>query len=987
LQSTVVSGLSSPRGVAVDGSGNVYATSGNDVVKVPWTGSGYGAPATVVSGLSSPFGVAVDASGNLYIADTGNNRVLKEMLSAGSYTQSVVASGVNTPTGVAVDGSGNVFVALNGADSVLKMTLSGGSYTQGVVASGVNGPDGVAVDSSGNVYIADTGNNRVLKETLSAGSYTQSVVPSPSGGLNIPTGVAVDLLGNAYTADTGNNRVLGPWSIFGSLTPPAVSSGLNGPYGVAVDASQNVYIADTGNNRVVKAQMSAVDFGTVNLGNASATVSVPLVITNSGGGNLASRVLTQDAANLDFIDAGTGTCTANHTYSMGDICTVDVVFRPKYAGLRLGAVGFVWTAGNTYAAAYLHGVSNGPQAVFGPGAQSIVASGLSQPFNVAVGGSGNVYILDTSKNLIEVPWTGSGYGASTVVWAGINDFALDGGGGPWSELGSSSSTYVNLTIDGNGYWYANESSTTTVLKGQLYVPGSVTIVSGLNNAQGMALDASGDFYVADAGNNRVLKAPWTGSAYGPPSTVGSGLSGPYGVAVDGSGNVYIADTGNQRVLKAPWTGSAYLTQITLADTTTNGSNFAPVALAVDKSGNVYIADKGNNLVLKLDLADAPSLSFASTAVDSTSSDSPQTATVANIGNAPLTFPIPATGNNPSVAAGFSLSGATTCPQLSASSFTAGTLAQGESCTYAVNFAPIMAGAQSGSLVLRDDSLNAAAPNYATQSIGLSGTGLVAPTTTTVGASAATVLLQNPVTFTAAVPFIRATPTGTVTFKDGSAPLGSATLNSDGMASLTLSTLSVGSHSITAVYGGDANFTGSASPAITETVQDFQLVISGGGASVTLQPGGMANFQFQVSPVAPATNFAAAISLSLTGLPPGATYTITPSTIAAGSGAQTVTVQVQTAQLANLRQPLGGGMVFALTLMPMLVIVQLRPLRQIRAKRVALLLLLLLLLGIWGMSACGGGSGFFNQSPRSYSMQLNATSGNLVRSATLSLTVQ
>jgi hypothetical protein len=150
---------------------------------------------------------------------------------------------------------------------------------------------------------------------------------------------------------------------------------------------------------------------------------------------------------------------------------------------------------------------------------------------------------------------------------------------------------------------------------------------------------------------------------------------------------------------------------------------------------------------------------------------------------------------------------------------------------------------------------------------------------------------------------------------------------------------------------------------------------------------MANFQFQVSPVAPATNFAAAISLSLTGLPPGATYTITPSTIAAGSGAQTVTVQVQTAQLANLRQPLGGGMVFALTLMPMLVIVQLRPLRQIRAKRVALLLLLLLLLGIWGMSACGGGSGFFNQSPRSYSMQLNATSGNLVRSATLSLTVQ
>ena len=78
-----------------------------------------------------------------------------------------------------------------------------------------------------------------------------------------------------------------------------------------------------------------------------------------------------------------------------------------------------------------------------------------------------------------------------------------------------------------------------------------------------------------------------------------------------------------------------------------------------------------------------------------------------------------------------------------------------------------------------------------------------------------------VTFTATVKAKSAgagTPTGTVTLKDGPSTLGTGTLNSSGQAVFTISTLAVGSHSITASYGGDANFTGSTSSKVTQTVK-------------------------------------------------------------------------------------------------------------------------------------------------------------------------
>ena len=277
--------------------------------------------------------LAVDGSGNVYIADLSNNRILKETLSGGSYTQSTVGSGLSFPHSVAVDGSGNVYIGDNSNNRVLKETLlSAGNYTQSVIVSGVSAY-GLAVDGSGNVYIADYNNNRVLKETLSGGSYTQSTVGS---GSSRPEGVAVDGSGNVYIGDNSNNRVLKETLLSaGNYTQSVIVSGVSA-YGLAVDGSGNVYIADYNNNRVLKVDVSAppvLSFASTVVGATSSDSPKTVTLWNLGNASLTLSGLS--TASTNFSLSGSSTCSSSTTLAINSACSIGVAFAPTVPGSPL----------------------------------------------------------------------------------------------------------------------------------------------------------------------------------------------------------------------------------------------------------------------------------------------------------------------------------------------------------------------------------------------------------------------------------------------------------------------------------------------------------------------------------------------------------------------------------------------------------------------------------------------------------------------------
>jgi NHL repeat len=132
----------------------------------------------------------------------------------------------------------------------------------------------------------------------------------------------------------------------------------------------------------------------------------------------------------------------------------------------------------------------------------------------------------------------------------------------------------------------------------------------------------------------VLKETLSAAGYTESTVQSSSLNNPNGVAVDGNGNIYVSDTGHDRVLKESPLTSGYL-----ESTIASGLSLA-ADVALDGGGNVYISETDSRLILKVDFADPPSLTFAGTTVGSLSTDSPQTVTVENIGNAAMTFPFP-----------------------------------------------------------------------------------------------------------------------------------------------------------------------------------------------------------------------------------------------------------------------------------------------------------------------------------------------------------
>jgi sugar lactone lactonase YvrE len=221
---------------------------------------------------------------------------------------------------------------------------------------------------------------------------------------------------------------------------------------------------------------------------------------------------------------------------------------------------------------------------------------------------------------------------------------------------------------------------------------------------------------------------------------------------------------------------------------------------------MYIADTGNNAVTQYDWTSA-GYQFANTQVGSTSSDSPVTYTFFNLGNAELTMSIPSSGTNPSMSnSAFSLGSGTTCPELSSSSSTAGTLAPLASCLLTFNFQPTAASFTSGNATYVNNSLNVTGTSSA---VALFGTGTAPPgdaTHVTFATLPSSLYSGQSATVSVTVadtPTPATIPTGSVSFNDSiQGSLGSATINGSGVASLgSITFTGAGTHTITASYGG------------------------------------------------------------------------------------------------------------------------------------------------------------------------------------------
>ncbi len=552
--------LTLPPAVAVDGAGNVFIVDqfNNRVRRVsastgiittvagngPTSFSGDYGPGTAAS-LAGPRGVAVDGAGNLFIADSSNHRVRRVALApatsgvvqvtpAGLSFESIYvgATGVGQHAGftngtaapvtissIAISPDfvlqtqptnpcANGLAVAAGATCYLLIAFApaGDGVRAGTVTvnhSGAGSPRTVTLTGTGLVVPASRcapgsgcAANQVITTIAGTGTsgFSGDGGPATSATLSAPTGVAVDSAGNLFIVDMSDNRIRRVSASTGIITTvagngaysfsgdggPATSASLSQPYGVAVDSAGNVFIADAANNRIRRVSASTGIITTV-------AGSGPVGFTNGGYGGDGGPAT---AARLNFpkavaVDRADNLLIADSSNS-----------RIRRVSASTGLITTVAGGGS--------GGDGGPA----------TSASLAYPYGVAVDSADNILIADTLNQRIRRVSATTGI-ITTVAGSGTLGYSGDGG------LATSAS---------------------------------------LRMPSGVAVDSAGGLLIADTDNSRVRRVDastsiiTTVAGNGTAGFNGNGglavdasLNSPAGVAMDGAGNILVADTSNHRV--------------------------------------------------------------------------------------------------------------------------------------------------------------------------------------------------------------------------------------------------------------------------------------------------------------------------------------------------------------------------------------------------------------------------------------------------------
>lgn len=621
-----------------------------------------------------PSGIARDAAGNTYIVDE-LNYTIRQINPAGVVTTIAGLSGIRdfkdgissmarfwTPHAIAADPEGNVYVGDN--FTVRRISRSGTNWTVTTIAGQINtagardstngiggrfsGVFGLAADGAGNVFVADS-SIRLIRPV--DGHWALSTLANAEGFMIAPgfagpdlvisnavyegsaVAVAIDASGDLFVADQDatllrfhrssqgwtNHVIAGISGVVGEADGPGLTATFRGPTGVAVDGLGNVYVADGG--RVIR-RLNA-------LGNGYTVSTIAGSYAEAGG---LEGVGT--AARFSGL-YGVATDAANN------LVVTDTENREVRKVSAAGVVK-VWAgSGSTASGGFVEGI--GREARF------------NFPAGVAVDEGGNVYVADSHNNVIRVI-TPSGITttlAGKVLSPGFVDGVAD-----QARFGEPEGIAVDrlgnvYVADGHAVRMIAPSAEVKTIAGRASTPGNVDgdgTVALFNAPYDVAVDASGDLYVSDAGNRSIRKLTRSGTAW-TASTLIDGVEGLMGLALINGSQLYaLTKDGIKRFVRtgSTWTstlvyyeccgishlavdaagrvfiptvGSRLIRQITPVAgrwevTTIGGSNGflyeggntdgagldakfkVPFGIALDKEGNLYISDVVNNNIRK-----------------------------------------------------------------------------------------------------------------------------------------------------------------------------------------------------------------------------------------------------------------------------------------------------------------------------------------------------------------------------------------------------
>lgn len=785
-----------------------------------------------------------------------------------------------------------------------------------------------------------------------SGANPNSAGALPSGveattvPLSRPSGLVFDAAGNLYFADTDDN-VIREVNLAGVLNTvagdgeqgfdgdggAATSASLDSPVGVAVDSAGNLYIADTHNNRVRKVSGGVI---TTIAGTGVAGFSGDGGTAGSAALNLPTAVAIDSNGNIYIAD------TDNHRIR-------------EISGTKITTI-----------------AGDGDQTYSGDGGLA-TAAGLDSPNGVAVDTAFNIYIGDTHNQRVRMVTFSTGI-ISTLAGTGVKGFTADG----------------------------------------------PAALAALARPRGLAVDGAGNVYFADSDNNRIRTI--TGGNVNTIAGTGSeGFSGDGGLSVNAStdtpgavavnGNsVVFADTENNRIRAvnkgtiqtigglAPPSAESLVIGSTVTAMYGTGSltaTFSNSGLTATGPVTFYDGEGSSPSVIG-----AASFAANSASISTSQLSAGTHYIVASYGgdanNAAVTSgvyvfavaPAPLTA----VANGVSLLYGQAIPAFTGT--LSGVLAQDSGKVIAAFSTPATISSAPGIYPITIALTGPSAADY-TLTLG-AGSGAVvitqAPTITTLTGSSATPVAGAAFTLTAKVASTTSgTPTGTVSFFNGAAMLGStpATL-SGGVASLTLSTLPVGALNLVTVYSGDTNFISSTSSTLSGSVISPDFTVAPSPATQTVLPTASAKYTITLTPINP--TFVYPVSLSASGLPAGVTATFAPPSIAAGAAVSTSTMTLSASNLVYQRHKTRslGGMAtpaaLALLLLPMAFGRRGRraAARLSRAGRMLIAVLALLVLS--AVTGCGGG-GFFSHTTQTYTITVTAVSGPDTHTTDVTLTVQ